>query len=240
MGDIPAQNAMVSSMILNPATGQDVVPLTDFNVQVQMNNLAAGVFTNPDATYYAAPQQLVGGKIIGHTHVTIQDLGGTLTPIIAPDAAKFVFFKGINNAGNNQGLLQATVKGGLPAGAYRVCTMAAGANHQPVLMPVAQRGAQDDCTKFTVGGGGGGKTAAGTSVVGNNKAAVAVPTEAAPAQHAAAAQNGSGNANISGSQDQNQHRNQSQSQQKAAQGKKKSFRFASQRRSRFSARIQIA
>ena len=230
MGDIPAQNTMVSSMILSPATGQDIVPLTDFNVQVQINNLAAGVFTNPDATYYAAPQQLVGGKIVGHTHVTIQDLGGTLTPKIAPDAAKFVFFKGINDAGNNQGLLQATVKGGLPTGAYRVCTMAAGANHQPVLMPVAQRGAQDDCTKFTVGGGGGGKTAASKSVVGNNKAAVAVPAVAAPAQQAAGPQNGSGNASIGGNQN----------QQEAAQGKKKGGRFANQRRSRFSARILIA
>jgi transcription initiation factor TFIID subunit 15 len=48
-------------------------------------------------------------------------------------------------------MLQTTVKGGLPKGFYRVCTIVAAANHQPVLMPVAQRGSQDDCTKFIVG-----------------------------------------------------------------------------------------
>jgi hypothetical protein len=39
--------------------------------------------------------------------------------------------------------------------------MIAARNHQPVNMPVAQRGAQDDCTKFEVvaeqGGQGGGR-----------------------------------------------------------------------------------
>ena len=36
--------------------------------------------------------------------------------------------------------------------------MTSASNHQPAVMPVAQRGAQDDCTKFTVGqtGNGGG------------------------------------------------------------------------------------
>lgn len=29
--------------------------------------------------------------------------------------------------------------------------MNSASNHQPVIMPVAQRGAQDDCQKFTVG-----------------------------------------------------------------------------------------
>jgi len=51
-----------------------------------------------------------------------------------------------------QGGLTAAVAGGLPAGSYRLCTMTSSSNHQPVLMPVAQRGAQDDCIRFTVGG----------------------------------------------------------------------------------------
>ncbi len=33
--------------------------------------------------------------------------------------------------------------------------MTSSSNYQLVLMPVAQRGAQDDCQKFTVGGGAG-------------------------------------------------------------------------------------
>ncbi|KAI5837352.1 hypothetical protein DFP73DRAFT_487512 [Morchella snyderi] len=155
MGDIPSTQNMVSSIITSPTPGQDIAANTAFTIQVQVTNLQAGSFTNPANTYYAAPQALQGGKIVGHTHVTVQDLGGSLTPNNAPDAGKFEFFKGINDAGNGNGLLSADVTGGLPAGFYRVCTMTSASNHQPVLMPIAQRGAQDDCTKFTVGQGNG-------------------------------------------------------------------------------------
>jgi len=37
------------------------------------------------------------------------------------------------------------------SGNGRPCTAASSANHNPVLQPVAQRGAQDDCTKSTIG-----------------------------------------------------------------------------------------
>ena len=61
-----------------------------------------------------------------------------------------MFFKGINDAGNGKGLITTVVRGGLPKGDYRVYTMTSASNHHPVLMPVAQRGAQDDCQKFRV------------------------------------------------------------------------------------------
>lgn len=154
MGDIPAKSAMVSSTILNPQTGVAIPSDTTFNITVQMANIVAGQFTNADATYYAAPQQLTNGIVSGHTHVTVQDLGSSLNPTNALDATQFAFFKGINDAGNGEGLLSAEVVGGLPAGNYRVCTLASAANHQPVLMPVAQRGTADDCTKFVVSGDG--------------------------------------------------------------------------------------
>ncbi|MCJ1307728.1 hypothetical protein MMC25_001376 [Agyrium rufum] len=156
MGDIPASTNMISAIITNPTPGGTIEADQTFNISVQMQNLVAGSFTNPDVTYYSSPQELQGGKVVGHTHVTVQPLGNSLTPSTPPDPATFAFFKGINDAGNGNGLLQAVVTGGLPAGSYRVCTMTSSSNHQPVLMPVAQRGAQDDCTKFTVGGGGGG------------------------------------------------------------------------------------
>lgn len=156
MGQIPSTNNMISGILTNPAHNDDVEENQDFDITVQYTNLDAGTFTNPDNTYYSAPQQINGnGQIIGHTHVTVQDLGNSLTPNTPPDPSQFVFFKGINDAGNGQGLLSATVTGGLPAGNYRVCTMVSSSNHQPVLMPVAQRGAQDDCNKFTVGANGG-------------------------------------------------------------------------------------
>src|SRR3569833_1889051 len=156
MGEMPAKAKMVSSIILFPQNGQSIPAGQDFNITVQMSNIQAGTFTNPVSTYYSAPQRLNDqGIIIGHTHVTVQDLGKSLNPQVPPDPTQFAFFKGINDAGNGKGLLQATVAGGLPAGNFRVCTMAAATNHQPVIMPVAQRGSQDDCTKFTVSGNGG-------------------------------------------------------------------------------------
>jgi len=171
MGNIPAKTAMVSSVIVSPQTGKTVASGTTFNISVQTSNLQAGSFTNADATYYAAPQQLKNGQVVGHTHVTVQNLGNSLNPTTALDATQFAFFKGINDAGNGQGLLQAVVTGGLPAGNYRVCTMASASNHQPVLMPVAQRGTADDCTKFTVTGSGGTTNTAANNGSGGEAAA---------------------------------------------------------------------
>lgn len=82
---------------------------TDFTVKLQTKGLAAGSFTNAAATYYAAPQDLNGGQIIGHTHLTIQDLGSSMAPTSPPDPVAFVFFKGVNDAGDGKGLLSATV-----------------------------------------------------------------------------------------------------------------------------------
>ncbi|EXJ80665.1 hypothetical protein A1O3_06949 [Capronia epimyces CBS 606.96] len=173
MGDIPSNSNMVSSIILFPGPGDDLTPNQSFNIQVQITNLVAGSFTDPITTYYAAPQALSGGNVVGHCHVTVQDLGGDLATKTPPDPKTFAFFKGINDDGNGQGLLQATVTAGLPAGVYRVCTMNSASNHQPVLMPVAQRGAQDDCQKFTVGqgtGNGGGNAGTGTGAAASGSA----------------------------------------------------------------------
>lgn len=155
MGDIPATTNMVSTIITNP-TGGCIDANKDFDITLQVANLVAGNFVNPTVAYYSAPQALQGGKIVGHVHVcsghnrftpcevlielqvTVQTLGNNLTPNQPPNAVEFVFFKGIDDDGNGAGLLKATVTGGLPAGFFRVCTMSAAANHQPVTMPVAQ------------------------------------------------------------------------------------------------------
>ncbi|CAK7207340.1 hypothetical protein SEUCBS139899_010150 [Sporothrix eucalyptigena] len=155
MGQIPAKNQMISTVITFPQDGATLTAGQDFNITLQVNNLQAGAFTNADATYYAAPQQLSNGIVVGHTHVTVQDMGNSLNPTTPPDPTQFAFFKGINDAGNGKGGLSAQVAGGLPAGNFRLCTLTSAANHQPVIMPVAQRGSQDDCTRFTVKGNGG-------------------------------------------------------------------------------------
>ncbi|KAJ5040225.1 uncharacterized protein L3040_005886 [Drepanopeziza brunnea f. sp. 'multigermtubi'] len=176
MGKIPSTSNMVSGIITSPKPGENLPAGKTFTVSVQTTGLAAGVFTNPASTYYSAPQDLNGlGQIMGHVHMTIQNLGDSLAPTTAPDPVSFVFFKGINDVGDGNGLLSTTVTDGLPAGNYRLCTMISTANHQPVLMPVAQRGAQDDCQKFTVGAG----DAAAQGDKDNGDAAASKPASAA-------------------------------------------------------------
>ncbi|GJC85621.1 hypothetical protein ColLi_08459 [Colletotrichum liriopes] len=120
MGKIPSQNQMVSTIIQNPPHNGNIQANQDFDVELKVNNLQAGSFTDAQSTYYSAPQNLNGqGQIIGHVHVTVQDMGGSLTPGNALDPSKFVFFKGINDDGDGNGNLKATVTGGLPAGNYR-------------------------------------------------------------------------------------------------------------------------
>ena len=151
MGRIPATTNMISSIITYPQPGDKITPNTTFTIRIQTRNLRAGYLVNPSSSYYTAPQDLdENGNIIGHCHVTIQEIG-TLRTLEPPDPTKFAFFKGIDDSGDGKGRLSTEVTGGLPAGVYRICTMIAARNHQPVVMPVAQRGAQDDCTKFVVG-----------------------------------------------------------------------------------------
>ncbi|KAF7870474.1 hypothetical protein EAF04_004218 [Stromatinia cepivora] len=173
MGQIPAKTKMMSSIITFPLAGSATIESdTTFNITVQMSNITPGSFSNAASTYFSAPQQLdASGIVIGHTHVTVQDMGSSLNPTGALDPTQFAFFKGINDAGNGQGLLSATVNGGLPAGNYRVCTLASSTNHQPVIMPVAQRGTADDCTKFTVIGSGTTANAASDNGSGGQAAA---------------------------------------------------------------------
>lgn len=54
----------------------------------------------------------------GHSHVVIE-LIDSLTSTTVTDPTKFAFFKGLNDPAQN-GILSATVPGGLPAGVYKV------------------------------------------------------------------------------------------------------------------------
>ncbi|KAJ7478424.1 hypothetical protein FB451DRAFT_1241983, partial [Mycena latifolia] len=121
MGLIPSTARMPSAKFLNPRH-----------------------FTNAQANYFSAPQQLnAQGTIIGHTHVVIEALP-SLASTTATDPNAFFFFKGINSPLTN-GSVSTPVEGGVPPGAYRLCSQNAAMNHQPVVVPVAQHGALDDC-----------------------------------------------------------------------------------------------
>jgi transcription initiation factor TFIID subunit 15 len=65
---------MVSTIIISPQHDQNIAKAhSTFNVVISVDNLQTGQFTNPNLTYYSAPQQLNSdGNILGHTHITIQ------------------------------------------------------------------------------------------------------------------------------------------------------------------------
>ena len=147
MGEIPSKDHMVSTLIFFPQSDSEIKEKTSFTVKTKTINLDTGFFSDPKVDYYTRPQTLgKNGFVQGHSHVTIQKLDGNKVP----DPRKIAFFKGLNDPAVNGGFLNVEVTGGLPAGKYRLCTMTASFTHQPTLMPIAQRGSQDDCVRFTV------------------------------------------------------------------------------------------
>ena len=67
----------------------------------------------------------------------------SLTTTQVQDPTKFAFFQGVNTKAVN-GILSVNVTNGLPEGTYRLSSINAAANHQPVLVAVAQHAALDD------------------------------------------------------------------------------------------------
>jgi len=144
-GEIPDVTKMTSTLITFPRNGGSVTAGKNFTVKVLVKNLATGFFSDPVNDYYDLPQQLNRNGIIeGHSHITIQKLDGDKVP----EATIFAFFKGLN-AKADGGLLTQVANIPIP-GLYRICTMSSSFTHQGVIMPVAQRGAQDDCIRFNV------------------------------------------------------------------------------------------
>ncbi|KAJ7171835.1 hypothetical protein C8R43DRAFT_1231320 [Mycena crocata] len=148
IGLIPSSDKMPSAKFLFPKNGGSVTANTAFDAQLNVANFQTGVFTNAQKTYFAAPQTLNGqGLIIGHSHIVIETLT-SLDQITPTDPKKFFFFKGVDAAAVN-GVLTVNVATGVPAGAYRMCTINSSSNHQPVIVPIAQHGSLDDCSYFT-------------------------------------------------------------------------------------------
>jgi hypothetical protein len=148
MGEIPSKKQMVSTVIRFPKNNEEIKENTPFTIRTKTSGLTTGFFDDPVNQYYIFPQTLDNkGFIQGHSHVTIQKIENEDEP---PNPEIFAFFKGLNDPADGNGELTAAVDKGLPAGDYRLCTMVSSFAHQPTLMPVAQRGAQDDCVRFKV------------------------------------------------------------------------------------------
>ncbi|KAJ7037545.1 hypothetical protein C8F04DRAFT_1393733 [Mycena alexandri] len=150
IGQIPSTANIPSAKFQSPTNGATLKANTPFNITLQAKNIQLGKFTNAAKTYFANPQTLnAQGQIIGHTHIVIEAVD-SLASTAVTDATKFLFFKGINDAADAQGNVQATVAAGLPAGTYRMGTIMSSATHQPVIVPIAQHGICDDVIYMTI------------------------------------------------------------------------------------------
>ncbi|RHZ69927.1 hypothetical protein Glove_276g65 [Diversispora epigaea] len=146
LGELPKSSQMVSTIIVKPGNSEVIKVNQNFTIRVEVSNLQTGLFSDANLDYYDVPQKLTNlGIIYGHVHVTIQKLIENRIP----DPTEFEFFKGFEGIADSLGGLETEVPG-LPIGYYRLCTMASSEGHQPVVMPVAKRGAQDDCIRFFV------------------------------------------------------------------------------------------
>lgn len=191
MGVIPSSDNMPSAKFVFPKNGDTSIKAnTAFTIQMAVANFQTGAFVNAQENYFAAPQTVnAQGQIIGHSHVVVESLTA-LDQTTPTDPKKFAFFKGLNDAAVN-GILTADVADGLPAGVYKLSSINTAANHQPVLVPIAQHGSLDDAVYFTItddgqAAAGSGADATATDVAG----AAATSGTAANANGAATGANG--------------------------------------------------
>ncbi|GGP92516.1 hypothetical protein [Streptomyces melanogenes] len=148
-GVIPDSDHMVSTVIRYPKDGDILEKDTPFTVHTKSVNLATGAADgDPDVPDTISLQTLDNNGIVqGHSHVSIQRIEDPNQP---PNPLTVLFFKELADPADGSGELTTLVDKGLPPGNYRACTMVGSFGHQPVLMPVVRRGAQDDCTRFSV------------------------------------------------------------------------------------------
>jgi hypothetical protein len=108
LGEIPLAINMPSTIILEPEDGSTIPANKAFNVTTRMINLNSGFFSDPAKQYYSFAQQLdKWGKILGHTHITIQLLSSKTEP---PLATVFAFFKGLNEKFDARGTFSQIVE----------------------------------------------------------------------------------------------------------------------------------
>jgi len=178
MGAIPSSDNMPSAKFTVPKNGDTLKENTAFTISMAISNMQTGAFVNAVENYFSAPQQLnAQGQIIGHSHVVVETLTAfdQTTPL---DPQKFAFFKGLNAAAAG-GILTADVSSGLPAGFYKLSSINTAANHQPVLVPIAQHGSLDDVVYFTITADGApAQAAAGGAAAGNGTTTASAPATA--------------------------------------------------------------
>lgn len=157
-GLIPEATKMVSTMITVPASSSKVSGAQGFKVEFQTTGLQTGNTLDLKKQYLLSPQTVdaTTGLIEGHQQLSIQKIDNLNN---APQANKVAFFQSLDAVAVDNKFTVNVPAGAIKSkGLHRICTMAAAAGGQPVIMPVAQSnlfqitlgGAQDDCIRVTV------------------------------------------------------------------------------------------
>ncbi|KAJ3078000.1 hypothetical protein HK102_004804, partial [Quaeritorhiza haematococci] len=174
-GAIPSFNKMVSTIILSPKDGENINRNKGFTLSVKVLNMQLGNFDDPQRLYYRTPQTLnKNGVIIGHQHVVVQPMPNA-NPQEPLDPRNFDFFRGLDFQPQAGNVLSVDVPANQikNAGPYRICSITGARAHQPVIMPVAQRGSQDDCIRVNFVNGAGNANADNKNKGGQGGAAQA-------------------------------------------------------------------
>jgi hypothetical protein len=151
LGAIPSVERLVSTLVLEPLDGTIFLTGEDILVRIKSSNMDFGNFDDPNSEYYTGPQTLSSeGLILGHTHIVVEKIVDATT---FPNPASPVFFRGFDGE-TVDGELSTSINAALLSesgpGVYRLCTITTSQSHRPVLMPIARRGAVDDCIRFTI------------------------------------------------------------------------------------------
>ncbi len=142
MGVIPSIDKMPSALIKSPANRARLTGAFKITVETKNFNPFQQV-ANPIQGYLSQPQSLgLNGLINGAIQVVIQHIPD---PSKAPPAESISFFQIMST---NEVIVPAN---SIPTkGLHRICTMLGAQSLQPVVMPVAKRGSQDDCIRVFI------------------------------------------------------------------------------------------
>lgn len=152
-GLIPEVTKMVSTMITTPASDSKVNAAKGFKIDFTVTGLMAGQSKDLKTQFLLDSQSLDAktGLIKGSAQISIQALSKDLK---APVAKTVSFFQALTTKSDAAGVtnFKVDIKPNeiKTKGPHRICTVSRSAGGQPVVMPVAQRGAQDDCIRIDV------------------------------------------------------------------------------------------
>ncbi|KAF7309210.1 hypothetical protein MKEN_01123700 [Mycena kentingensis (nom. inval.)] len=154
IGEVPPLDKLPTVRIFDPAQNDILTANTTFSLSFTAKGLHAGIFTNPNENFLAAPQQVAFDGVLGHYSLVIQQIEPNSTAPLDP--RDFAYFSVLGDVPaevddkTGAGTIQTKIASGLPEGYYRATVSPHAANFQPVMGPTAQVAAFTDVLYFSV------------------------------------------------------------------------------------------